>query len=63
MAVLESFRVSLPPEIIDFCNLINGSCQEKKLLLKTGHYLRNVTSKGEKDSRHSYTIQDMFYFQ
>lgn len=45
---------------LDTYNLITRFCQYKKLLLKRGHYLRNFTSKGGKNSRHSYTIQDIF---
>lgn len=49
--------MSLPPEVIDSCNQINRFHQQKKLLLKTGHNLRNFTNKGGKNSRHSYIIQ------
>lgn len=49
--------MSLPTEVIDSYNQVNRFCQQKKLLLKTGRNLRNFTSKGGKNSRHSYTIQ------
>lgn len=52
--------MSLPSEVTDTYHRITRLCQYKKLLVNRGHDLRNITSKGEKNSRHSYAIQDSF---